>query len=82
MTNREKALEELKRRIEEQKARVDPELLKRAAETAQSRMRGRDDRVPYDRKAAIKAVELFLRSHPDPKDIERLISEIVAKTRH
>ena len=82
MSNREKALEELRRHIEEQKARVDPELLKRAAEAAKEHMPRQEDRLAYDRKAAIKAVELFLRSHPDPKDIERLIAEIVAKTRH
>jgi hypothetical protein len=82
MNNREKALEELKRRIEEQKARVDPEVLRRAAEVAESHMQRHDSSVPYDRKAAIKAVELFLKSHRDPKDIERLIAAIVAKTHH
>jgi hypothetical protein len=82
MNDREKALEELKRHIKEQKARVDPEVLKRAEEAARARMPSGGTSVPYDRESAAKAVELFLRSHPDPKDLERLIAAIVAKTRH
>ncbi len=82
MNSREKALEELKRHIEEQRARVDPEVLKQAAEAAQSQLASQGASVPYDRKAAAKAVELFLKSHRDPKDLERLIAAIMAKTRH
>ena len=82
MVNRDKALEELKRRIQEQRERVDPDVLKQAEEAAKEHMQRSKSTVPYDRDSAVKAVELFLKSHPDPKDQERLIAAIVAKTRH
>ncbi|MBI1214444.1 MAG: hypothetical protein GC185_01335 [Alphaproteobacteria bacterium] len=79
---REKALEELKRQIREQKARIDPAVLKiaeRAARIAQKQQEremregkaGANEMVPYDREAAAEIVALFLQNRGDREDFER-----------
>ena len=81
MTSREKALNELKRRIEEQKARVDPKLLKLAEKAALSGAKS-GETTPYDRAAAVEAVEIFLEEHKDRKGFERRLAELIFKSRN
>jgi hypothetical protein len=68
-TRRDKALAELRLRISEQRARLDPKVLKMAERAARSGNAG--EKLPYDRESALKAVELFLQSHDDRGDFER-----------
>ncbi|TAL35522.1 MAG: hypothetical protein EPN97_07025 [Alphaproteobacteria bacterium] len=81
MNSREKALEELRRRIEEQKARVDPKLLRRAAEVALSGTKS-GQAAPSDRAAAIRVVEIFLEEHKDREGFERRLAELIFKNRN
>lgn len=81
MNSREKALEELKRRIEEQKARVDPMLLKRAERAAMSGVKD-GPTAPYDRAAAVRAIEIFLGEHRDRAGFERRLAELIFKNRN
>lgn len=87
MDNRQKALDELKRRIKEQKARIDPRLLKLAESAA---MGGAPApgisvsaaTVPFDRDAAARIVALFVKGHQSPRDFECRLAEFVLKNRH
>ena len=81
MDSREKALEELKRRIEEQKARVDPRLLRLAEKAARAGVQDGETR-PYDRAAAVRAVEIFLEEHRDRKGFERKLAALIFKSRN
>lgn len=91
--DKQKMIETLQRQIQEQRARMDPELLERAGEAAKEQMKkamqpkaaapaGSGETVPYDSKTAKKAVELFLKHHPDPASLEKLLAEILKKTKH
>lgn len=91
MNDRDRALNELKRRISEQKARVDPRLLALAEKAVRRHLpedapaavlAGPATPVPFDRKSSAKAVELFLRCHADPKGFQRRLAEFVQKNRH
>lgn len=82
MDSREKALQELKKRIREQKARVDPRLLKLAEQAALSRARPESASVPYDREAAEKAIAFFLETHEDRKGFEHRLVEFIMKNRN
>ena len=87
MNNRDRALEELKRRIQEQQARVDPEILRRAREAAMSQVdeaprQGEARSVPYDRETAEEAVRLFLARHRNARDFERKLAEFIFRNRH
>jgi hypothetical protein len=67
-TNREKALNALKKQIRDQRARIDPAVLQRAQEALAAKAAGITPppaTVPYDREAALAAVELFLKDHAD-----------------
>lgn len=81
MTPREKALLELKRLMKEQKERIDPKLLKMAEKAAALSQEGKtaEDMVPYDRKTAAKAVEIFLRGHDDRADFEERLMALIRK---
>lgn len=81
MTTREKALAELKRQIKEQKARLDPRLLK-MAEMAAGITKTEKNTVPYDRESASKAVEMFLANHSDAKGFRQKLLELIRKSQH
>lgn len=72
--SREAAIEELKKQIAAQRARLDPAVLKRAAKAAELSQKPAAERaaglVPYDRAAAAEAVRLFLQNHPDAAHFE------------
>lgn len=59
MDRRQKAINELKRQIREQKARIDPRLLKIAEDAILGKPAVSEERV-----SALKAVEIFLQKSP------------------
>lgn len=75
MDDKEKAIEDLKKRLREQKARINPEILASAVAAAKNKMEKpapeEADTVPYDKEAAGKAVELFLRSHSNAAEFRK-----------
>lgn len=81
MTEREKAIETLKKLIAEQKARIDPAILAKAAAAAQGKAakRGEEDTVPYDRAAAAKAIELFMQNHGNAADFKEKLMRFLLK---
>lgn len=68
MSKRDDAIEILKKQIREQRARIDPEVLKKAAASlnrpspTKENKKASAETVPYDREAAHRAVELFLQN--------------------
>lgn len=86
MNKREKALEELKRRIREQKARIDPLVLKLAQSAALSRVPDATvdipvATVPFDRDAAAHIVALFVKGQHNPREFERRLAAFLMKNR-
>ncbi len=83
---REKALEMLKKQIADQRARLDPKLLKLAAQAASLSQKPASARneglVPYDRSAAAETIRLFLKSHPDAKGFEKELMDLIRRGQH
>jgi hypothetical protein len=82
MDPKEKAIEELRKRIREQKARVDPDILAAAAKAAEKRRSDsarKKDFLPYDRKAAAKAVEIFLKTHANAAEFRAKLLRFLKK---
>lgn len=91
MSQRDKAIEELKKLIREQRARIDPAVLALAQKAAAQKTalpektfsgKAVPDKVAYDRAAAEKAVRLFLATHKDPKGFEKRLLELLKKSTH
>ncbi|MBL8711845.1 MAG: hypothetical protein JNM12_03015 [Alphaproteobacteria bacterium] len=84
MSSRDKALEILKKQMQAQKARLDPKLLQIAGKAAALKQEGKaqKDMVPYDREAAAKAVQLFLKNHDDRADFEQRLLAMLRKSEH
>ena len=38
--------------------------------------------VPYDKKAALQALELFMKNHGDPEELKKKILELLKKSTH
>lgn len=77
---RESALAELRQQISQTKSQLDPQLLEKMAALMGGQM-AKGGKVPYDRAAAAKAVELFLSSHGDEKGLrQRLLAFIQKKS--
>lgn len=81
--SRQKALETLKKQIAEQRARLDPKLLKLAAQAASLSQKPAGSRneglVPYDRDAAAETIRLFLQSHPNAKGFEKELMDLIRR---
>lgn len=84
MSSRDKALEILKKQMQVQKERLDPKLLQIAGKAAALKQEGKaqKDMVPYDREAAAKAVQLFLKNHDDRADFEQRLLAMLRKDQH
>jgi hypothetical protein len=84
MSSRDKALEILKKQMQVQKERLDPKLLQIAGKAAALKQEGKaqKDMVPYDREAAAKAVQLFLKNHGDRADFEQRLLAMLRKDQH
>lgn len=78
MDSREKALETIKEQIRQQRARIDPAVLKKAQKAAAGKnlndLQKQEAAVPYDKKSAQKAIELFLLGHADKEEFARKLS--------
>lgn len=69
MSKRDDAIEILKKQIREQRARIDPEVLKKAAISLTRPPEPKiSETVPYDRDAAHRAVELFLENDGERRE--------------
>ncbi len=84
MSSRDKALEILKKQMAVQKQRLDPKLLQIAEKAASLKQEGRaqKDMVPYDREAAARAVQLFLKNHEDRGAFEQQLLDLLRKQQH
>lgn len=76
--SRDEALAELKRQISDQRARLDPAVLARAA----AAFGGGSTSVPYDRVAATRAIELFIAAHKDKADFKARLFSFIQKQSH
>lgn len=78
---RNAAIAALKKQIAEQRARLDPDVLKRAAQAAELSQKTPEERaaglVPYDRAAAAEAIRLFLQNHPDAAHFEEELMSLL-----
>lgn len=82
MDKRQKAIEELQKQIREQRSKLDPKLLKIAEKALRAAGTGGKDHIPYDRKSATAAVELFLTGHKDAEGFKRRLLEMLGKNSH
>ncbi|MDF3025549.1 MAG: hypothetical protein K0R10_2910 [Alphaproteobacteria bacterium] len=84
MSSRDKALEILKKQMQVQKERLDPKLLEIAGKAAALKQEGKAQKnmVPYDREAAAKAVQLFLKNHEDRGAFEQQLLALLRKQQH
>ncbi|MCC7038662.1 MAG: hypothetical protein IT560_15345 [Alphaproteobacteria bacterium] len=84
MSSRDEALEILKKQMQAQKQRLDPKLLQIAGRAAALKQEGKAQKnmVPYDREAAAKAVQLFLKNHDDRADFEQRLLAMLRKGEH
>jgi hypothetical protein len=82
MDSRDRAISELMRLMREQRARLDPRVLKEARDALHARAGISDDSVPYDRAAALKAVSLFLGAHEDRAAFEKRLAALLRQKRH
>lgn len=69
MDSRQKAIEELKKQIKLGRERLGPEGIKKLEALAKTVKPS--GTVPYDKKAAARALEIFLKNHKNAKDFEK-----------
>ncbi|MBU6475110.1 MAG: hypothetical protein KGL10_09970 [Alphaproteobacteria bacterium] len=92
MGDKEKAIEELKKQRQLARDRIGPEGVKKLEKMAADLQKNKnmtiagntlsDGMVPYDKKAALEAFQLFLKNHGDPAEFERRLREMIAKKSH
>ena len=90
MDKKQKAIEELKRQRQLARERLGPEGVKELEKLAKSLGKSKPasapavpaGTVPYDKKAAAAAFQLFLKNHGDPKEFERRLREMINKKSH
>lgn len=83
---RQKALAELKRLVDDQRARLDPAVLEQVAQkltpATKSSTPTTSQSEPYDRAAATRAIELFLAAHKDKADFKARLFSFIQKQSH
>ena len=88
MNSKQKAIEELKKQIRLGRERLGPEGIKELEKLAKNIIKPKQietlpvGMVPYDKKAAIKAFEIFLKNHGDPEEFERRLRKMIRKSSH
>ena len=85
MSTREEALKKLRAQIAEQRARLDPKVLRaaaRAAELSQNPAKSAENMVPYDRQSAAEAVRLFLNAHDDQAEFQAKLLQLRKQQQH
>ena len=82
--DKQQKIEHLKALIRKERARLDPAVIERAAKAARTPA-GKGtaaELVPYDRKSAARAVEIFLKDHPDAARFEEGLAAFLRKNQH
>lgn len=82
--DKQQKIEQLKALIRKERARLDPAVLEKAAAAARTSA-GKEDLsglVPYDRAAAARAIEIFLKDHPDAARFEKGLAAFLRKKQH
>jgi len=82
MSTREEALKKLRAQIAEQRARLDPKVLRaaaHAAELAQNPAKAAENMVPYDRDNAAEAIRLFLDAHADQAAFQEKLLQLIRR---
>jgi len=77
---REAALKKLRAQIAEQRARLDPKVLRaaaHAAELARDPAKAAETMVPYDRARAAEAIRLFLDAHADQAAFQEKLLQLL-----
>lgn len=88
MDKRQKAIEELKKQIRLGRERLGPEGIKaleklaKGAQKPAKRPEPPSGMVPYDKKAAAQALEIFLKNHGDAKGFQKKLLDMLKKTSH
>jgi len=87
MDKRKSAIEELKKQIRLGRERLGPEGIKELENLAKGIVKPKQTAkpsgaLPYDKQAALKAFELFLKNHGDPKEFERRLLALLKKSSH
>jgi len=88
MDKKQKAIEELKKQRQLARERLGPEGVKELEKLAKKMGAPQPlsnippGSVPYDKKAALAAFQMFLKNHGDPKEFERRLREMIKKSSH
>jgi len=88
MDKKQKAIEELKKQRSLARERLGPEGVKELEKLAKNLGKPKagaavpSDSVPYDKKAALAAFQMFLKNHGDPAEFERRLREMIKKSSH
>jgi hypothetical protein len=88
MNKREKAIQELKKQMYLARERLGPEGVKELENLAKGLYKPKaatatpPAMVPYDKKAALSALEIFLKNHGDPKTFEKRLRDLIKNTIH
>jgi hypothetical protein len=88
MDKKKKAIEELKKQRQLARERLGPDGVKELEKLAKGLNKHKsaqplpDGSVPYDKKAAIAAFNIFLKNHGDPAEFERRLREMINKKSH
>lgn len=84
---KQRALDELKQLVRDQRARLDPDILAQVAQKlgggpSAPAKAGSKQSVPYDRATATRAIELFIASHKDKADFQARLFSFIQKQSH
>ena len=86
MDSKKKAIEELKKQIKLGRERLGPEGVRELEKLAKTIQRPKPaappGMVPYDKQSALKAFELFLQNHGDPREFEKRLLALLKKSSH
>ena len=88
MDKKQKAIEELKKQRQLARERLGPDGVKELEKLAKSMGKPKaapnvpPGSVPYDKKAALAAFQMFLKNHGDPREFERRLREMINKKSH
>ncbi len=81
---KQRALDELKQLVRDQRARLDPDILAQVAQKLGGGAQKANPKqsVPYDRATATRAIELFIASHKDKADFQARLFSFIQKQSH
>jgi hypothetical protein len=88
MDKKKQLIEELKKQTKLAKERLGPDGVKELEQLAKNLSAKKKaqpsapEMVPYDKASALKAFQLFLANHGDPKEFERRLLEMIKKKSH